>query len=225
MWYNICMIRRDLVQFHHPNINQFALYMNTFEIVAGITLLTIGAVMAFLSIRLWTKSGNSFIVAGMLFPYSVLKRKNWNSTEKKMIPPYGKFNCTIRPFFFDVMIGDDNNFMGKFCYYGLHVFFWPIRALLNILILMWLGICAFQMYEKPTTQQDAISAWTPQRSGLFSYRFQIRVIIYMTNPRYPFGRAPWGSCYGAGTFMGIIISKHCLLSNLHITPQKPPKTP
>lgn len=90
-----------------------------------------GALIARLSIRLWTKKNNPYWIAAMLFPYTVLMRKNWDTHSKMMQPEFGNYGCTIYPFVYDLLIGDNGGMWSKIYYFALHSLFWPVRIILN----------------------------------------------------------------------------------------------
>lgn len=85
------------------------------------------------SIRLWTTPGNNVWWARFLYPFTVLRRKDWDPTMGMMRIPLGKYRASILPFFYDLMVGErETDSLGRFFYFGFHMFFWPLRALLNI---------------------------------------------------------------------------------------------
>lgn len=92
-----------------------------------------GALMAHLSIRVWTKKKNNYYIAAMLYPFTVRARHNWDTRDEMMEREFGKFACTIRPAVYDLLIGDGSKgAWGKVYYYTLHMLFWGVRVVFNI---------------------------------------------------------------------------------------------
>lgn len=109
-----------------------------------------GIAIAIKAMHLWQHGPHSRFWALLLFPDQTIRLKQWNHEFQKLMATPGYFEPRLPLVLSDLLGTGFDNRRGETIYIWLHVFIWPLRVLLNAMTLIWLGICAFQMNEKPT---------------------------------------------------------------------------